>query len=249
MGMAASQARYLGLTARKTNVEYEGQQINQARTALANQSANAFNELLALEVPTSPSTQDYTTVQYSYKDGTYGETITSMTPISDDPDYNYLVTHYHNADVYTGIQTKRSNPQVVLGTSVAENTLAQGDITYDPAQGTYSVNGTVLQTYDPMSEEQRNKLDNYTYIPSQKNVVPHPIKENNRDNYTYIPSSKCTIQPVPKDIEKKRKYIPSQEGAKIQKSFDNSGLQSALDRAQLAEDKALKVLAGNFDGM
>ena len=104
MGMAASQARYLGLTARKTNVEYEGQQINQARTALANQSANAFNELLALEVPTSPSTQDYTTVQYSYKDGTYGETITSMTPISDDPDYNYLVTHYHNADVYTGFR-------------------------------------------------------------------------------------------------------------------------------------------------
>ena len=27
MGMAASQARFLGLTARKTNVEYEGQQI------------------------------------------------------------------------------------------------------------------------------------------------------------------------------------------------------------------------------
>ena len=33
MGMAASQARYLGLTARKTNCEWEGQQINQARTA------------------------------------------------------------------------------------------------------------------------------------------------------------------------------------------------------------------------
>ena len=41
MGMAASQARYLALTARKTNVEYEGQQINQERTALANQSADA----------------------------------------------------------------------------------------------------------------------------------------------------------------------------------------------------------------
>ena len=35
MGMAASQARYLALTARKTNTEWEGQQINQARTALA----------------------------------------------------------------------------------------------------------------------------------------------------------------------------------------------------------------------
>ena len=67
MGMAASQARYLGLTARKTNVEYEGQQVNQARTALANQSANLFNQLLTLEVPTPPSTTDYTTLQYSYQ--------------------------------------------------------------------------------------------------------------------------------------------------------------------------------------
>ena len=75
MGMAASQARYLGLTARKTNVEYEGQQVNQARTALANQSANLFNQLLALEVPTPPSTADFTTIQYSYMDGTNGETI------------------------------------------------------------------------------------------------------------------------------------------------------------------------------
>lgn len=115
MGMAASQARYLGLTARKTNVEYEGQQINQARTALANESANTFNELLALEVPTAPSTQDYTTLEYSYADGTQTETITDMTELVDDPDgYNYRVSHYHYADVYTGVQSLRSNPQVVM---------------------------------------------------------------------------------------------------------------------------------------
>ena len=53
MGMAASQARYLGLTARKTNVEYEGQQVNQQRTALANESAGLFRRLLALDVPTN----------------------------------------------------------------------------------------------------------------------------------------------------------------------------------------------------
>ena len=113
MGMAASQARYLGLTARKTNVEYEGQQVNQARTALANQSANTFNDLLALEVPTAPSTQDYTTLKYSYTDGTEGEEISSMTSLQNDPDgYNYLITHFHYADVYTGVQNKLSNPQV-----------------------------------------------------------------------------------------------------------------------------------------
>lgn len=115
MGMAASQARYLGLTARKTNVEYEGQQINQARTALANQSANTFNELLALEVPTAPSTQDYTTLQYSYTDGTNKETITEMSELINDPDgYNYSINHYHYADVFTGVQSKKTNPQVVL---------------------------------------------------------------------------------------------------------------------------------------
>ena len=69
MGMAASQARYLALSARKSNVEYEGQQINQSRTALANQSANLFNQMLNMSVPTPPSITDFTTVQYSYSDG------------------------------------------------------------------------------------------------------------------------------------------------------------------------------------
>ena len=159
MGMAASQARYLGLTARKTNVEYEGQQINQARTALANQSANTFNELLALEVPTAPSTQDYTTVQYSYQDGTYGETITDMTSITDDPNYNYLITHYHNADVYTGVQVNRSNPQVILGTSAVQDSVARGDVTYDDQQDVYSIGGTQLTNYDSLVEEQRNNFE------------------------------------------------------------------------------------------
>ena len=113
MGMAASQARWLALTARKTNVEYEGQQVNQARTALANISANTFNDLLALEVPTAPSTQDYTTFQYSYKDGTNTETVTLMDPINNDPDgYNYMITHHHYSDVFTGIETRRTNPQL-----------------------------------------------------------------------------------------------------------------------------------------
>ena len=58
-GMAASQARFLSLTARKSNVEYEGQQVNQQRTALSNESANLYNKLTSIEVPTPPSTSDY----------------------------------------------------------------------------------------------------------------------------------------------------------------------------------------------
>ncbi|MBR6099638.1 hypothetical protein IKP85_07810 [bacterium] len=145
MGMAASQARWLALTARKTNVEYEGQQVNQARTALAMKSANTFNELLALQVPTAPSSQDYTKLEYTYLDGNITETIEDMTLLENDPDYNYMVTHYHYSDVYTGIQNKLVNPQVMMGTN--------GVKTYDQATvkksdtGTYTVNGATATQF------------------------------------------------------------------------------------------------------
>ena len=113
MGMAASQARYLALTARKTNTEYEGQQINQARTALANQSANLFNRLLDLEVPVAPKTTDFTELQYSYSDGTNESVIGSWEQLSSaDPNYNYVVNHYYYANVYTGSQKLLNDPQV-----------------------------------------------------------------------------------------------------------------------------------------
>lgn len=100
----------------------------------------------------------------------------------------------------------------------------------------------------PQVYQEDEKVDNYTYIPSSKNVIPHKTKKDGVDNYTYIPSSECKI-PSDKTNENQRRYIPSQAAANIQKTFDNSGLQSALDRAQKAEDKALRVLAGNFDNM
>ena len=78
MGMAASQARFLGLTARKTNVEFEGQQINQQRTTLSNQSANYYNDLLGMSVPVPPSVDDYTKTVYTFEDGALTNQITAM---------------------------------------------------------------------------------------------------------------------------------------------------------------------------
>ena len=78
MGMAASQARFLGLTARKTNVEYEGQQVNQQRTCLANQTANYYNQLLGMTVPTPPSIADFTKTVYTFQDGNLTNSITAL---------------------------------------------------------------------------------------------------------------------------------------------------------------------------
>lgn len=53
MGLAASQSRYLSLTARKSDLELTGQQINQSRLELANVTNNLFNTTTTLE-PDSP---------------------------------------------------------------------------------------------------------------------------------------------------------------------------------------------------
>ena len=115
-----------------------------------------------------------------------------------------------------------------------------------PVQNIMTTKGT--SPYSSQIPTPDTDVDNYTYIPSQQNIIPHTIKNSKVDNYTYIPSQECTIK-SDKVNEAQRKYIPSQAAANIQKTYDNSGLQSALDRAQKAEDKALRVLAGNFEGM
>ena len=78
MGMAASQARFLSVTARKTNVEYEGQQMNQQRTTLLNESSNYYSQLCNLVVPTPPSSEDFTKTTYSFVDGSETNTINSI---------------------------------------------------------------------------------------------------------------------------------------------------------------------------
>ena len=141
MGMAASQARYLGLTARKTNCEWEGQQINQARTALANQSANLFNQMLALSVPDCPDKTDFTTIQYSYTDGNNKSVLDNWRQLSDSTkDYNYVVDHYYYADIYTGSKKLMSDPQVTIkkDSSDTTNLTVPGGVTYNDDDKSYS---------------------------------------------------------------------------------------------------------------
>ncbi len=66
MGMSASQARFLALTARKSNVEFQGQQVNQQRTTLANESSGLFNQMLELAVPVPPSATDFYSMAYTF---------------------------------------------------------------------------------------------------------------------------------------------------------------------------------------
>ena len=56
MGLAASQSRFLALTARKSDLELTGQQINQSRIQLANETNSLYNQSSTLD-PSSVEAQ------------------------------------------------------------------------------------------------------------------------------------------------------------------------------------------------
>ena len=94
MGLSATQMRFLMVTARKSNVEFQGQQVNQARTDLANQSSALYTELLQLKAPTAPS--KYTYIISPTKDPAIDWDTDNSYPLSGDAAVNFTV--YYSAN-------------------------------------------------------------------------------------------------------------------------------------------------------
>lgn len=151
MGMAASQARYLGLAARKTNCEYQGQQINQARTALGNQSAELWNQMLGLSVPTVPNQEDYVSTQYSFSDGQNSYEITDMVPTDEEDGYNYAVKYRYFEKEVKGIENTNTNPQVKVNIQKLTNQTIVND------NGKFTYNGNELTQITDATELSKAK--------------------------------------------------------------------------------------------
>ena len=188
MGMAASQARFLALTARKTNVEYEGQQINQARTALANQSSLTFNRLLALEVPTAPSVSDYKSTSYTFSDGLTEDTITNIqtnTDPSTSNQYPYLVTYKHDTTKYTSFNTNK------LSGPITSNNQDSSTNSEYPYVLNYSNGQTLLKEihYDTLTNSDTDKLALETIKSKYSNLTDNVFYSYNDSNQTYYISA------------------------------------------------------------
>ncbi len=122
----------------------------------------------------------------------------------------------------------------------------------NPEKETQAVENNIENTAEAKNEvisETPNTTNEKTeeYLPQSE--VLKETKQTKVDNYTYIPSSENIFANQKKNEEQVKKYIPSQIGAKFTKTFDNSGLTKALRRADLAEQKAVQILAGNFNGI
>ena len=130
MGLSASQARLLSLTARQSNLEFEGQQINQQRTNLSNQSANYYNSLLTMTVPTPPSTDDYTTIKYSFVIGGNDATIAQVLP--QDNKGNYLV-EYTTTLASIGVQENTAY-KITASANASSTKTGKAELVADPTE-------------------------------------------------------------------------------------------------------------------
>ena len=94
MGMAASQARLLSITARKSSNEFSGQQINQQRVTLSNNANAIWTNMLTLQVPTPPSSQDFRKTVYKFEtqDGA-NASIKRFIKINQPGPYGYMVEY------------------------------------------------------------------------------------------------------------------------------------------------------------
>ena len=124
-----------------------------------------------------------------------------------------------------------------------EKSITKSDIEEDVSKSTSPINeniqpkSDVTQMIMPVIKKGENKTNH-----NAENKVP---VEKKYDNYTYIPSSENVLKNADNSPQV-NKYIPAQTAIKINKVFDNSGLEAAIKRANRAEQRAINTLAGNF---
>ena len=184
MGLAASQARFLGITARKSNIEYEGQQVNQQRTALAEEVNALYSKLLALDVPVAPDTTEFYETNYSFKlDNTDGY------------DGSYIVkSYYQNDDLTYYLNTERTySKNVAVGTILTNSNIStsvdeKGNTVYtlNTPEASYPLTGNAQNSASMIS------LINETY--GEGTVTDTEMfYYQDKDGVThYIPSSQVT---------------------------------------------------------
>lgn len=133
MGLAASQCRYLMLISRKADTEFAGQQINQQRTMLANESSGLYSQLTQMTVPTAPSASQYTKTSYTFTNGDNGKTCSIASA-----KYNTTTGAYDITYTYNTTSAAKQTAQAIYTVTTDGAT---------PANATYSRGtGTTLTT-------------------------------------------------------------------------------------------------------
>ena len=239
MGMAASQARYLGLTARKINVEYEGQQVNQQRTALANESAGLFRRLMSLENPVPPSQNAYYENVYTYSDteatadgkvtivGTHEIEGSNPPKYSVDIKYNQNIMQYQaaaNQEVYTTEVTGKGNTYLLhLPNGTAKEITKMDGMAQNLVDELNKVSSTKDNEATDTYYTYTDTLTNSTFYINATRSGFDPTQYKQNQNVT-IYSSIQTTQEVNKTLNDVTMVQSSSGTFTSMKWYDDSGL-------------------------
>lgn len=174
MGMSASQMRYTMLAGKKSDVEYQGQQINQQRTTLATESSSLNAQLMDITVPTPPSSDSFTKTTYTYD--------------ANGQDYTITGAPYKSTNYYLNAQ----------GTAINGNNPDPNGVTYKA--GTYLVSATTTHTVSQgqqtglqLFNESNDGNGNITYRNGVGNVLTKVITDKNDPNYSSTDASNTAL--------------------------------------------------------
>lgn len=199
--MAASQARFLSLTARQDNVEFEGQQINQQRVVLANKSAGMNKQALTMKVPLPPNENDFMNLTYSYDDTDGSEKL--ITDMFYNPEYNgttvknnYLINTEFSS-TKSGYAKGSDDADAVIktddgGYKVNETKLVKLDETTDKVKLTslriespYDYNGSIDQKPEIFYEYEDPETKEKTYISGVEMEAIRALGSSSNETGTY----------------------------------------------------------------
>lgn len=229
MGLAASQARFLELTSRKSNIEFQGQQINQQRLLLANESSGLYQRQLSLQPPVPPTSSkaNYMKPAYTFYDAA-SDTTKTIKFTFDSNDNVVGATINYNIYETTGVATQK---YINVHTGVAtgsSDSLSHGvptsfatDIGFDQGSGRLSklnlsiwddTSGTQITsnytgsdiTYAPEfdSDAYNNDMNKYEY---QKSVYDCELEKLNAQT--------AGVQNRDRTLELKMKQLDTEHNA------------------------------------
>lgn len=251
MGMAASQARFLGLTARKTNVEYEGQQVNQQRTALSNESAGLFNQMLSLQVPVPPSATDYYNMRYTYEqNGQTYEIINYTASTTRAGAYDVTVRTAYDVVNYTDITLNDNLQTQVAQTLYSKKDETTGNTSYYMKFGTspteYALVGPSVNTTlsaakgfpDDIKYYSYNR-DGANYFMTEAEVLNHAtelgfngqMQAYRQDNSKQVQDSTYNGVNLLADSTGKFSYITLSDGSQYSLNLDEVADDAGYDQA------------------
>lgn len=251
MGMAASQARFLGLTARKTNVEYEGQQVNQQRTALSNESAGLFNQMLALQVPVPPSATDYYNMRYSFEQNGQTYEITNYTASTTTAGaYDVTVRTAYDVVNYTDVMLNKDPQTQVSQTLYSRTDTNTGVTSYYMRFGTsgteYALSGPLenkslseSKNFDETQKYYMYKRDGAYYYMTEKVVVENATTQGysgqmqayRQDNSKQVQDTTYNGVNLLADSTGKFSYITLPDGTQYELGLDEISDDAGYDKA------------------